>query len=217
MARPRDYTFCDRLLASLDGGLRTLYGAAAPAVAVQPTPAADHPETVLPPSVEKKSVRMMRVNHTGEICAQALYVGQALVARNDTVRRVLQGAAAEEADHLVWCAERIAELGGRPSILNPAWFSASFVTGAASGLLGDDWSMGFLEETERQVSEHLQGHLRDLPPEDARSRAIVARMQRDETKHAATARHYGAIRLPGFVQFLMRLQARVMTTVAARI
>jgi len=153
----------------------------------------------------------MRVNHTGEVCAQALYSGQALVARDARVRAALQGAASEERDHLAWCRERLGELGSRASILDPLWYAGSFGWGVASGLAGDRWSLGFLAETEDQVERHLDGHLGRLPRDDRASRAIVLRMREDENRHGAAGRALGARELPGPVKAAMRAAARVMT------
>ena len=159
----------------------------------------------------------MRVNHVGEVCAQALYEGQALVARDGLTRQSLEEAAREEDDHLAWCAERIRELGGRTSLLNPLWYAGSLAMGLGAGVLGDRWSLAFLAETERQVEEHLQGHLERLPADDAATRAIVARMQQEEAGHRATALSLGAAELPQPVKLGMRMLSRIMTTVAYRI
>jgi ubiquinone biosynthesis monooxygenase Coq7 len=156
----------------------------------------------------------MRVNHTGEICAQALYQGQALTARNATARAALEQAAAEETDHLAWTAQRIEELGGRASLLNPLWYAGSFALGAAAGFLGDKWNLGFLAETERQVEGHLEGHLDRLPAQDEKSRAIVNEMKVDEARHARTAVDHGAAELPEPVKLAMKLGSRVMTRTA---
>ena len=139
---------------------------------------------------------LMRVNHTGEVCAQALYQGQALTARSSVAQAALEHAAREETEHLAWTGQRIEELGGRRSALNPLWYAGSFAIGAAAGLLGDRWNLGFLAETERQVVEHLDGHLHKLPSEDQKSRAIVAEMRMDEARHATTALEHGAADLP---------------------
>lgn len=159
----------------------------------------------------------MRVNHTGEVCAQALYLGQATAALAPARRRALNEAAAEEVDHLAWCAERLRELAARPSRLNVLWFSGAFALGAVAGACGERASLGFLAETERQVVAHLDTHLEALPPEDQASRRIVSQMRRDEAHHAATARAHGASELPAPVRWLMMVQARIMTTIAARI
>lgn len=154
----------------------------------------------------------MRVNHAGEICAQALYQGQALTARNPRVRSKLARAAQEENDHLAWTAQRISELGARPSYLNPAWYAGSFALGAIAGLAGDRWSLGFLAETERQVVEHLDRHLARLPPEDRKSAAIVAQMREDEGHHATTAEQAGAAELPRSLKRMMRFASSIMTS-----
>ena len=160
---------------------------------------------------------LMRVNHVGEVCAQALYQGQALTARSSENRRALEQAALEEQDHLVWSSERIRELGGRESLLNPLWYAGAFAIGAAAGALGDRWNLAFLAETERQVEEHLEGHLAQLSPEDARTSAVVAAMRDDEVKHRDTALSLGAADLPGPLRLGMRAMAKLMTTVAYRI
>jgi ubiquinone biosynthesis monooxygenase Coq7 len=159
----------------------------------------------------------MRVNHVGEICAQALYQGQSLTARDPRARQELQQAAREEEDHLAWSAERIRELGGRPSLLNPLWYAGSFAMGAAAGALGDRWNLAFLAETERQVEEHLSGHLQRLPAEDHRTRKLVDAMRTDEAKHRDTALRLGAAELPGPARLAMRVAAKLMTTVAYRV
>src|ERR1051325_8644183 len=156
----------------------------------------------------------MRVNHVGEICAQALYQGQALTARNTRIKTALDQAAREEEDHLAWSADRIRELGGRPSLLNPLWYAGSFTIGALAGALGDRWNLAFLAETERQVEDHLSGHLADLPQGDERTRALITAMRADEAKHGASARRLGAADLPAPVKGAMRVASRVMTTVA---
>ena len=159
----------------------------------------------------------MRVNHVGEVCAQALYQGQALTARDDRARAALEQAAREEQDHLAWSAERISELGGRPSLLNPVWYAGAFAIGAVAGALGDRWNLAFLAETERQVEEHLTGHLETLPAQDLRTRAVVEAMRADEARHRQMAIRLGAAELPQPVRIAMRLASKVMTTVAYRI
>jgi len=159
----------------------------------------------------------MRVNHVGEICAQALYQGQALTARAPESRRALARAAIEEQDHLRWSAERIAELGGRESLLNPLWYAGALAMGAAAGALGDRWNLAFLAETERQVEEHLNGHLSQLSPADRKTRLVVQAMRDDEAKHRASAIELGAAELPQPVKDGMRLMAKIMTTVAYRV
>lgn len=203
----------DALIAGLDQALRTLVRYS-PEVARRPYPAADCPPLALP--ARARAAELMRVNHTGEVCAQALYLGQATAALTPACRQALQAAAIEEADHLVWCARRLRELDARPSLLNPVWFCGAFSLGALAGLCGERASMGFLAETERQVVAHLDSHLEQLPFDDKASRQIVIQMRSDEAKHAATARHHGAVELPLPVRWLMQLQAKVMTTIAAR-
>jgi ubiquinone biosynthesis monooxygenase Coq7 len=159
----------------------------------------------------------MRVNHVGEICAQALYQGQALTARDPRARGELEEAAREEGDHLAWSAERIKELDGRPSLLNPLWYAGALAMGAAAGVFGDRWNLAFLAETERQVEEHLSGHLQKLPTGDGRTRTLVDAMRMDEARHRQTALRLGAEELPAPVKLAMRLASKVMTTVAYRI
>jgi ubiquinone biosynthesis monooxygenase Coq7 len=201
----------DSLIIPLDTLLRTLF---APAQTSRPTPGATLPEAVLSDDEKKLSASLMRVNHCGEICAQALYQGQGLTARDSEVKHELAQAAREEVEHLAWTENRIHELGGRKSLLNPLWYGGSFLLGAAAGTLGDRWNLGFLAETERQVEQHLKGHLSRLPAQDLRSRAIVDQMKRDEMRHAVTAVSHGAADLPAPVRAAMKLTAKVMTTTA---
>ena len=197
----------DSLLVAADDALRALSGAA---TAARPSPAT---ERTIPAGDEDRELsgRLMRVNHTGEVCAQALYSGQALVARDPSIRRALQLAASEERDHLAWCRDRIGQLGSRASVLDPLWYAGSFAWGVASGLAGDRWSLGFLAETEDQVERHLDGHLERLPGDDHASRAIVRQMREDEARHGATGRALGGRELPGPVKAAMRAAARAMT------
>lgn len=197
----------DLLLIAADEALRTLAGVATVA---RPVPGRDEAGGSQP----RHSAGLMRVNHSGEICAQALYSGQALFARSPEVRAALQTAAAEERDHLAWCRTRLEELGSRTSLLDPAWYAGSFALGMASGLLGDRWSMGFLAETEAQVEHHLEGHLEELPPDDRRSRAIVLQMRDDEQRHGAMGRSLGAAELPYPVKLAMKATSKVMTRTA---
>ena len=201
----------DRLISAFDNGLRTLL---APAHAARPVPGDGMAETEMTEAERHVAAALMRVNHTGEICAQALYQGQALTARDHEARAALEQAAAEETDHLAWTAQRIEELGGRASLLNPLWYAGSFALGAAAGVLGDKWNLGFLAETERQVEGHLEGHLDRLPARDAKSRAIVDQMKSDEARHARTALEHGAAELPEPVKRAMKLGSRVMTRTA---
>jgi ubiquinone biosynthesis monooxygenase Coq7 len=200
----------DRILAAADEALRALSGSAH---AARPVPCADRG---VPASEEDRrlSAGLMRVNHTGEVCAQALYSGQSLVARDATIRAALQVAAAEERDHLSWCRERLSDLHSRPSLLDPLWYAGSFAWGLASGLAGDRWSLGFLAETEAQVEKHLEGHLEKLPADDRCSREIVAQMRSDEIRHGDTGRALGAAPLPEAVRRAMGLASKVMTRTA---
>jgi 3-demethoxyubiquinol 3-hydroxylase len=204
----------DRVIVEFDRALRTV---AAPARSVRPVPGADLPEVVMGEDMQRHVAGLMRVNHVGEVCAQALYQGQALTSRDPVVRDALRAAADEETEHLAWTEQRIRELGGRKSLLNPLWYCGALGLGVAAGLLGDRWNLGFLAETERQVEAHLDGHLAALPPEDVRSRAIVDQMRLDEIQHAETAVHYGAAKLPEPVRHAMKAAARVMTGVAYRV
>ena len=204
----------DRLIIGFDRALRTLCG---PALSLRPVPGENLPNLELSAAEKRHSAALMRVNHSGEVCAQALYQGQALTARDDTVRTTLERAAAEETEHLAWTAQRIDELGGRVSVLDPFFYAGSFAIGALSGLLGDKWNMGFLAETERQVEGHLDGHLEQLPAQDEKSRAIVAQMKEDEARHADTALARGAAELPGPVKQAMRISSRLMTLSTYRV
>jgi ubiquinone biosynthesis monooxygenase Coq7 len=200
----------DQLLIAADEALRTISGVAHSGRATPGAGASD-------PSVEndrRVAAGLMRVNHAGEICAQALYSGQALVARDPRIREALQNAGAEERDHLAWCSERLRELDSRPSLLTPFWYAGSFALGVASGLTGDRWSLGFLSETEAQVEQHLNGHLDCLPRDDARSRAILEQMRDDENRHGETGRDLGAAELPGPVKAAMHAFSKVMTRTA---
>ena len=175
------------------------------------SPALNCPDQHLNSQQTRQSAGLMRVNHSGEVCAQALYVGQSITARGLKLQESLESAAAEEREHLNWCAERLAELNSRPSLLNPLWMSGALAIGVAAGLFGDDVSLGFVEETERQVCDHLDRHLSILCPEDLRSRAIVAAMRADEARHADQAMRAGAKKLPRPVKYLMKIQAKLMT------
>ena len=198
----------DRLIVEFDKGLRTLFSQAHSA---RPYPDAELHDAPLDETEKKHAAALMRVNHTGEICAQALYQGQALTARDPQVQRRLELAAQEETEHLAWTAKRVHELGGHLSVLNPLWYSGSLAMGAFAGLLGDKWNLGFLAETERQVGEHLQSHLQKLPEQDEKSRAIVQQMYVDETAHADMAVELGGATLPQPVQLAMQLNGKLMT------
>lgn len=204
----------DKLICEFDLALRSVF---APARSQRPVPGNDLPETELTPEQKAEIAALMRVNHCGEICAQALYQGQALTSRDPALRDALRQAAQEETEHLAWTAQRIGELGGRKSWLNPLWYGGALGIGLLAGRFGDRWNLGFLVETERQVESHLQGHLDRIPEHDGRSRRIVEQMQADEVKHANMARDLGAHDLPLPVKALMKLAGRVMTTVAHRI
>jgi 3-demethoxyubiquinol 3-hydroxylase len=204
----------DRLIRGFDTALRAIAGVHR---ANRASPAGEMPEGDLDERNRAEAAALMRVNHVGEVCAQALYQGQALTARSPDNRRALAEAAAEEEDHLAWSAGRIRELGGRLSLLNPLWYGGAFALGAAAGALGDRHSLGFLAETERQVEEHLDGHLSRLAPGDRRTRAVVEAMRADEAKHRQTAVELGAAELPQAVKLAMRVMAKVMTAVAHRV
>jgi ubiquinone biosynthesis monooxygenase Coq7 len=204
----------DRMIIGLDAALRTLAGVHR---GTRASPAEGVAEAGLDEAARCDAAALMRVNHVGEVCAQALYQGQALTARAPENQAALEKAAGEEEDHLVWSARRIEELGGRASLLNPLWYAGSFALGAAAGALGDRWSLAFLAETEHQVEEHLAGHLRRLPLEDARTRAVVEAMRLDEMKHRDSAIALGAAELPAVAKAAMRVMARVMTTVSHRV
>ena len=201
----------DRLIIAFDRGLRTVF---APAQSLRPVPGEALAHGELDERERQEVGALMRVNHSGEICAQALYQGQALTARDATAKRALEQAAQEETEHLAWTERRIDELGGRKSLLNPLWYAGSFAIGAAAGLLGDRWNLGFLAETERQVVQHLEGHLRRLPETDLKSRAVLEQMKEDEGRHATSAFERGGATLPGPVRFAMRCASRVMTRTA---
>lgn len=205
--------FIDRCLIAADAGLRTLSGTAR-AARERPVARSGEPLT----EVERRLAgSLMRVNHVGEVCAQALYQAQALGARGPAQRQQMEQAASEEQDHLAWTEERLRELNDRPSLLNPLWYVGAFAIGLAAGRAGDRWSLGFVVETERQVEEHLAGHLDRLPANDAASRAIVSHMKADEAHHALQAEQSGAKPLPLPLRWLMRGAAKVMTTTAHRI
>lgn len=210
MQNPRHLSRADRLLAGAGNALETLFG---PARGARPSPATAV-ESEMDETDRRRSAGYMRVNHVGEICAQALYQSQALTARNVETRRRMESAAAEEIDHLAWCEQRLEELGSRKSLLNPLWYAGAFAIGTAAGVAGDRWNLGFVRETENQVVDHLENHLTALPREDLRSRQVVAQMKTDEAAHAAMAEKAGAAPLPGPVRGMMKLASRVMTRTA---
>ncbi|MGV8935229.1 MAG: 2-polyprenyl-3-methyl-6-methoxy-1,4-benzoquinone monooxygenase [Gallionellaceae bacterium] len=201
----------DKIIVEFDKGLRTLFSQAH---SVRVHPDTGIPESELSDSEKQTAVSLMRVNHCGEICAQALYQGQALTARGEQVQRELAAAAREETEHLAWTAKRVHDLGGHVSVLNPVWYASSLAIGAVAGLLGDKWNLGFLAETERQVGEHLQSHLSKLPLQDDKSRAVVKQMYADETRHAEMAAGLGGAELPLPIKLAMRLSSKVMTRTA---
>ena len=215
MNKSRHMTAMDRILIRIDEALRLSTGTA-PAPA-RPNPAADLPDLELEFSTREHVAGLMRVNHAGEICAQALYAGQAITARDERVREAMQQAAAEEIDHLAWCESRLEELDSRPSMLNPLWYAGSFAIGAVAGLAGDRWSLGFVRETEIQVEAHLQDHLERLPVEDARSQAILDQMKTDEAEHARMAEQAGAADLPLPIRKAMSFTSGIMKALAYRI
>lgn len=198
----------------VDVGLRTLF---AEPVAQRQNPAASIKHATLSDDERRHSAGLMRINHVGEVCAQALYAGQALTGRSAEVREKMQEAAAEEVDHLAWCQDRLTSLGSHTSYLNPLWFAGSFTLGVTAGLMGDRWSLGFVAETENQVVRHLESHLNKLPTQDTQSRAIVAQMRDDEARHATAAQNAGANELPAPVKFAMKSLSTVMTSIAYRI
>lgn len=204
----------DRLLAGCERALEAIAGTPA---AQRRSPATGLAEAALDDAERRHTAGLMRVNHTGEVCAQALYLGQAALARQADNRQHLLHAAVEETDHLAWCAERLQQLDSRPSLLNPLWYAGSYAIGAAAALAGDPLSLGFVVETERQVEAHLAEHLEKLPVQDERSRAVLTQMQVDETRHAQQAQARGGIELPFPVPQLMRLSSMVMKTVAYRV
>ena len=211
----RDLTPLDRLLAGVDNALRTI---AAPAGRPsRENPAAEIAESELSDDQRAHAAGLMRVNHAGEVAAQGLYQGHAAVARDAVIEEQMQHAADEEFDHLAWCEQRLAELNAGPSRLSPVWYAGAFAIGAASGVLGDRWSLGFIAETERQVCAHLDSHLDRLPDDDAKSRAIVRKMRDEEEQHGENAIEAGAAQLPDPIQRLMQLTAKLMTKTAYRL
>jgi len=216
MAQISPTGFIDRLVSSVDKGLRSTFTKphaqrASPADQQTADPIADNDD------LRKASAALMRVNHVGEVCAQALYQGQALTSRSPQVRAKMQEAAEEEIDHLNWCYQRIEDLDGHTSLFNPLWYAGSFALGVGAGIAGDKWSLGFLAETEKQVVAHLHSHLDRLPEEDTVSRAVVSQMAEDEAKHADMAIESGAADLPQPVKDLMRVTARIMTSISEKV
>lgn len=210
----RSLSSLDRLLSGIEQALEAVAGHP---TATRSSPGATVETVQMDADARRHAAGLMRVNHTGEVCAQALYIGQALLARDDATRTHLHAAAAEETDHLAWCAERLAELDSRPSVFNPLWYAGSYAIGAAAAAVGDAASLGFVVETERQVEAHLAEHIERLPANDARSRAVLRQMQIDEARHADQAQTRGGQDLPPPIPSLMRLASKVMKTVAYRI
>jgi ubiquinone biosynthesis monooxygenase Coq7 len=201
----------DHLIVGMDKALRVIAGVAK---ASRPTPAAHAADGQLDAAEQRHAAGLMRVNHVGEVCAQALYNAQARFAKSDAMKAQFELAGREEEDHLAWTAQRLAELGSQPSLLNPLWYAGAYVMGTVAAQLGDQRSLGFVVETERQVEEHLEGHLDKLPPQDAKSRAIVEQMRTDEAAHGKAARDMGALEAPAPVKGAMSVMAKVMTSTA---
>ncbi|KGQ20008.1 hypothetical protein LF41_2175 [Lysobacter dokdonensis DS-58] len=211
---PREISPLDRFLIDAQNALSTVFGRPD---AARGNPAGDTAEVVLEDEERRHAAGLMRINHVGEVCAQALYVGQAAVARDPVTRQALLAAAAEETDHLAWCADRLSELDARPSLLNPVWYAGSYAIGVLAGLRGDGWNLGFVVETERQVEAHLHEHLERLPAADLRSRAILETMKADEARHADHAQAQGARVLPQPVPTMMAAASNLMKAIAYRI
>ena len=204
----------DQAIIEFDKALRTVFASAR---SVRPVPGEDIPDAEMSDAERAHAAALMRVNHVGEVCAQALYQGQSIMSRDPAIRDTLRQASQEETEHLAWTERRIAELGGRKSLLNPLWYGGALAIGMLAGRFGDRWNLGFLAETERQVEQHLKTHLDTLPAADRRSRAIVEQMKVDEAEHAETALRLGAHELPAPAKAAMKLAARVMTTLAYRL
>jgi ubiquinone biosynthesis monooxygenase Coq7 len=205
----------DRFIVEFDTALRSVVGGAN---AQRPTPGSESgANSALDSEQRKHAAGLMRINHVGEVCAQALYQSQKLVARNSEIKEMLDRSGQEEMDHLAWCETRLKELGSHTSYLNPFWYAGSFAIGLAAGLAGDKWSLGFVAETEKQVESHLESHLKKLPEEDHRSRAIVDQMRMDEIEHGQAALHAGGANLPEPIQKIMQAMSKVMTATAYKI
>ena len=210
----RRLTALDRFIDETQRALETVFGTPS---ALRPNPCTNEPDVVLEGAERRHAAGLMRVNHVGEVCAQALYCGQAAVARDQATRAHLLEAAQEETDHLAWCADRLRELDDRPSLLNPLWYGGSYAIGVLAGLRGDGWNLGFVVETERQVEAHIDEHLQSLPAADGRSRAILQVMKADEARHADNAEAAGARILPPPIPTIMAAASKVMKTIAYRI
>jgi len=206
----RELSLVDRLIVNFDQGLRTVFGQ--PQITERSNPAETIPETDLSEHEKQLAARLMRINHTGEVCAQALYQGQAFTAKTAAVHQSMQRAAQEENDHLEWCETRLKEFNDHKSFLNPFWYAGSFTMGAIAGIAGDKWSLGFVAETERQVVKHLDDHLKTLPINDKKSRAILEQMKLDEKHHATEAIKAGGAPLPETIKFAMRQTSKLMTS-----
>lgn len=211
----RNYSPADKVIGNLDNALRTLFGQ--PQLTERPDPAADVAEANMSEAEKKHAAGLMRVNHAGEVSAQGLYTGQALTARLPDVREKMERAAMEENDHLEWCDQRLKALDSHRSLLNPVWYFGSVAIGAAAGVAGDKWSLGFVAETEHQVIRHLDEHLEQLPQQDNKSRAVVEQMKEDEAHHATIALQHGGADLPAPVKKVMGLTSKIMTSLAYRI
>jgi len=210
--RKRHISPIDSLIINFDRGVRTIFGK--PDITERPDPSTNIEESELTDSEKKLSAGLMRVNHAGEVAAQALYQGQALTARNDNVKEQMQRSAQEEYDHLDWCEKRIKALDSHTSHLNPLWYTGSLAIGAFAGAIGDKWSLGFVVETEKQVGKHLKEHLKELPKADNKSRAVLEQMDIDEAEHADTAQKAGAAQLPEPVKAAMQFTSKIMTKTA---
>lgn len=211
----RNHTPIDGLIGNIDNAMRTIFGR--PKITERPNPAETIDDTILSEQERRHVAGLMRINHAGEVSAQGLYTGQALTAKLPNVREKMERAAAEENDHLEWCERRLNELDSHKSILNPIWYFGSLSIGAIAGAAGDKWSLGFVAETEHQVIRHLDEHLEKLPPQDNKSRAILAQMKEDEAHHATVALQHGGAKLPGPIKFMMQTTSKVMTTLAYKI
>jgi len=213
--KERNYTPADRCIGNLDNALRTLFGR--PQITERPDPAECLDDAEMTAAEKRHAASLMRVNHAGEVSAQGLYCGQALTAKLPDVRKKMERAAMEENDHLDWCERRVKELGENVSLLNPVWYFGSLAIGAAAGIAGDKWSLGFVAETEHQVIRHLDEHLKSLPKQDVKSRAIVEQMKEDEAHHATVALQHGGAELPTPVIKMMGLTSKIMTGLAYKI
>ncbi|MDH5259710.1 MAG: 2-polyprenyl-3-methyl-6-methoxy-1,4-benzoquinone monooxygenase [Gammaproteobacteria bacterium] len=211
----RRFSPLDNIIMNIDQGVRTVFGK--PDITERANPADKATENEMSEVEKKRSISLMRVNHSGEVAAQALYQGQALTARNAETKEQMQRSAQEEFDHLDWCEKRVKELGGHTSYLNPLWYAGSLTIGAMAGAIGDKWSLGFVVETEKQVGKHLEEHLIQLPENDDKSRAVLEQMDIDEAEHAIKAQKAGAAELPSPVKALMKLTSKAMTKTAYRI